>query len=57
MFPEPTNPVTPGVEQLLCTSPVVSAVLGSVAGLPAVDSCLAHFNVMVKGISQVFPGG
>lgn len=53
----PTNPVTPGIEQLLCVAPVVSAVLGSVAGLPAVDACLAHFNVMVKGISQVFAGG
>ena len=53
----PTNPVTPGIEDLLCEVPVAAAVLGSVAGLPAVDSCLAHFNVMVKGISQVFPGG
>ena len=53
----PTNPVTPGVQDLLCRVPVVSAALGSVAGLPAVDACLAHFNVMVKGISQVFPGG
>ncbi|MEM7079483.1 MAG: carboxyl transferase domain-containing protein [Pseudomonadota bacterium] len=53
----PTNPVTPGIEKLLCEVPVVSAALGSVAGLPAVDSCLAHFNVMVKGISQVFAGG
>ncbi|MDE0193286.1 MAG: hypothetical protein OXQ90_18180 [Gammaproteobacteria bacterium] len=53
----PTNPVTPGVENLLCQVPVVAAVLGSVAGLPAVDACLAHFNVMVKGTSQVFPGG
>ena len=53
----PTNPVTPGIEKLLCTTPVVSAALGSVAGLPAVDGCLAHFNLMVKGISQVFPGG
>ncbi len=53
----PTNPVTPGIEGLLCEVPVAAAVLGSVAGLPAVDSCLAHFNVMVKGISQVFPGG
>jgi acetyl-CoA carboxylase carboxyltransferase component len=53
----PTNPVTPGVENLLCEVPVVSAALGSVAGLPAVDACLAHFNVMVKGISQVFAGG
>ena len=53
----PTNPVTPGIEDLLCQVPVVAAVLGSVAGLPAVDACLAHFNVMVKGISQIFPGG
>jgi acetyl-CoA carboxylase carboxyltransferase component len=43
--------------QLLRTVPVVSAVLGSVAGLPAVNACLSHFNVMVKGISQLFPGG
>lgn len=42
---------------LLRTVPVVSAVLGSVAGLPAVNACMAHFNVMVKGISQLFPGG
>ena len=53
----PTNPVTPGIEVLLNQSPVVAAILGSVAGLPAVDACLAHFNVMVKGISQLFPGG
>ncbi len=37
--------------------PVVAAVLGSVPGLPAVEACLAHFNVMVRGTSQVFPGG
>ncbi|MBW2062866.1 MAG: hypothetical protein JRI95_15075 [Deltaproteobacteria bacterium] len=43
--------------QLLNTVPVVSAVLGSVAGLPAVQACLAHFSLMVKGISQLFPGG
>jgi acetyl-CoA carboxylase carboxyltransferase component len=53
----PTNPVTPGIEKILCEIPVVSAALGSVAGLPAIDACLAHFNVMVKGTSQVFPGG
>ncbi|MCY4095100.1 MAG: hypothetical protein OXG05_08245 [Gammaproteobacteria bacterium] len=53
----PTNPVTHGIEKLLCEVPVVGAILGSVAGLPAVDACLAHFNVMVKGISQLFPGG
>ncbi|MCZ6656036.1 MAG: hypothetical protein O7C67_01965 [Gammaproteobacteria bacterium] len=53
----PTNPVTPGIENLLNTTPVVAAALGSVAGLPAVDACLSHFSLMVKGISQVFPGG
>ena len=53
----PTNSVTPGIEKILCKVPVVSAVLGSVAGLPAVDACLAHFNLMVRGTSQVFAGG
>jgi acetyl-CoA carboxylase carboxyltransferase component len=43
--------------RLLSLVPVVSVVLGSVAGLPAVNACLAHFNLMVKGISQIFPGG
>lgn len=43
--------------QLLSAVPVVSAVLGSVAGLPAVNACMAHFNVMVKDTSQLFPGG
>ena len=43
--------------KLLRVVPVVSAVLGSVAGLPAVNACMAHFNVMVKGTSQLFPGG
>ena len=43
--------------QLLNQVPVVSAVMGSVAGLPAIDACLCHFNVMVKGTSQVFAGG
>ena len=37
--------------------PTVSAVLGSVAGLPAVYAPMAHFSVMVKDISQIFPGG
>jgi len=43
--------------ELLNTIPVVSAVLGSVAGLPAVQACLCHFNVMVKKTSQVFVAG
>lgn len=43
--------------RLLRVVPVVSAVLGSVAGLPAVNACMAHFNVMVRRTSQLFPGG
>lgn len=43
--------------QLLRAVPVVSAVMGSVAGLPAVNACMAHFNLMVKDTSQLFPGG
>jgi acetyl-CoA carboxylase carboxyltransferase component len=43
--------------QILSEIPVVSAVMGSVAGLPAINACLAHFNVMVKDTSQLFPGG
>jgi len=42
---------------LLSEVPVASAVLGSVAGLPAVDAPMSHFSVMVKGMSQIFPGG
>jgi acetyl-CoA carboxylase carboxyltransferase component len=43
--------------RLLSLVPVVSAVLGSVAGLPAIFAPLSHFSIMVKGISQIFPGG
>lgn len=43
--------------ELLQAVPVASAVLGSVAGLPAVNACLSHFNVMVTGTAQLFPGG
>lgn len=42
---------------LLSKVPVVSAILGSVAGLPAINACMAHFNVMVKDMGQLFPGG
>lgn len=43
--------------KLLHAVPVVSAVMGSVAGLPAVNACISHFSLMVKGTSQLFPGG
>lgn len=42
--------------RLLRIVPVVSVVLGSVAGGPAVDAPTSHFSVMVKN-TQVFPGG
>lgn len=51
------NPGSAQAERLLHVAPVVSAVMGSVAGLPAVDACMAHFNLMVKGTSVIFPGG
>jgi acetyl-CoA carboxylase carboxyltransferase component len=43
--------------RLLQTVPVVSAVMGSVAGLPAVQACLCHFNLMIRNTSQVFVAG
>lgn len=46
-----------GYEDLLWRSPIVNLVLGSVAGLPAVLAADGHFNVMVKGTSQLFVGG
>ena len=53
----PGNSGTNISAELLQYVPVVSAVLGSVAGLPAVQACLCHFNIMVKGTSQVFVAG
>ena len=53
----PGNSGTNTSVELMQYVPVVSAVLGSVAGLPAVQACLCHFNVMVKNTSQVFVAG
>jgi acetyl-CoA carboxylase carboxyltransferase component len=53
----PDGPSTELAVQLLSEVPVVSAVLGSVAGLPAIEACLSHFTVMVKNTSQIFAGG
>ncbi len=53
----PGNSGTNVSVELMQVVPVVSAVLGSVAGLPAVQACLCHFNVMVKNTSQVFVAG
>ena len=46
-----------GVDDFLWYMPLVNVVLGSVAGAPAVIACDGHFNVMVKGTSQLFVGG
>ena len=53
----PGNPAGAVGVELLQNVPVAAAVLGSVAGLPAVQVCLSHFNVMVRGTSQVFVAG
>jgi len=53
----PFNLGTYRIEELMQIAPVVSLALGSVAGLPAVQTGFSHLSVMVKGISQVFPGG
>ena len=53
----PGNSGTGLSAELMQYVPVVSAVLGSVAGLPAVQACMCHFNVMVRGTSQVFVAG
>lgn len=55
-MPDGNDYIHPEVE-LLQEVPVASAVLGSVAGLPAVQGPMSHFSVMVRGISQIFPGG
>ncbi|KAF8906805.1 propionyl-CoA carboxylase [Gymnopilus junonius] len=37
--------------------PVTSALLGPVVGLASAKAALSHFNVMVKGLSQLFAAG
>jgi acetyl-CoA carboxylase carboxyltransferase component len=53
----PDNPGVVTMAKLLGTIPVVSAVMGSVAGLPAAKAVLAHWTIMVKDTSQVFVAG
>ena len=53
-------PTVPGWEYSvanLSRVPVVSAALGSLAGLPAIEVTASHFSVMVKGQAQVFVAG
>jgi acetyl-CoA carboxylase carboxyltransferase component len=37
--------------------PVVSAVMGAVAGGPAAEAMCSHWTIMLKGQSQIFPAG
>ncbi len=53
----PDNPGVVTMVKLLGEIPAVSAVMGSVAGLPAAKAVLAHWTIMVKDTSQVFVAG
>jgi acetyl-CoA carboxylase carboxyltransferase component len=43
--------------EMLRKIPVVSTLLGSVAGGSAIHACMGHLSIMVKGTSELFPGG
>jgi acetyl-CoA carboxylase carboxyltransferase component len=51
-----TSDYWPNVD-LLATVPVVSAIMGSVAGGPAGRSMMAHWSCMVKDSSELFAAG
>ena len=51
------NYTAPEAASMLETAPVISAVMGSAGGWPAVEACLAHFSIMLKDTSQLFAGG
>lgn len=53
----PANPAMEIMEELLSTVPVVSAALGSVAGLGAARVVFSHFSVMPKKTAQLFVAG
>ncbi|MBI3208741.1 MAG: methylmalonyl-CoA carboxyltransferase [Candidatus Solibacter usitatus] len=53
----PANPAWDTVVALMGQVPVVSACLGSVAGIGAVRVATSHFSVMVRGSSQLFIAG
>jgi acetyl-CoA carboxylase carboxyltransferase component len=42
---------------LMARVPVVSAVLGSIAGYPPVDAASSHWNIMTKNTSELFVAG
>lgn len=53
----PANPGWNGIVQMLSEVPVVSAAMGSVAGLGAARVVTSHWSIMVKDSSQVFVAG
>lgn len=53
----PANPAMEVMTALLETVPVVSAAMGSVAGLGAARVVFSHFSVMPKETAQVFVAG
>jgi acetyl-CoA carboxylase carboxyltransferase component len=53
----PANPAMEIMEELLSTVPVVSAALGSVAGLGAARVVFSHFSIMPKKTAQLFVAG
>jgi acetyl-CoA carboxylase carboxyltransferase component len=53
----PANPAMEIMQELLSTVPVVSAALGSVAGLGAARVVFSHFSVMPKKTAQIFVAG
>jgi acetyl-CoA carboxylase carboxyltransferase component len=53
----PANPAMETMVDLLMTVPVVSAALGSVAGLGAARVVFSHFSVMPRNTAQIFVAG
>lgn len=53
----PANPAWEWVTANLATVPVVSLVLGPVAGLGAARAVASHYSMMVTGLSQLFVAG
>jgi acetyl-CoA carboxylase carboxyltransferase component len=53
----PANPAMEIMEELLGTVPVVSAALGSVAGLGAARVVFSHFSVMPRKTAHLFVAG
>ncbi len=53
----PTGAVWPKIVELSGVVPLVSAIMGPIAGAPAGLAALTHFTTMVSGNAQVFAAG